>query len=421
MWPRSPILPTTTSCAEQHCVAHSATAWLGPRRSRDGSASAGSLRRRWRGRARSRGATPEIRCPADGTLVAEVDEAGPEDTERAIAAAHDAFHDGPWPATSARERGDLLLRVADLLERDADAVARAESLDTGKRLVESAVRRRRRGRRCSATTAGSPPRTPAGSSTPATPTWSAAIVHEPIGVCGADHAVELPAAPGLLEGRALPGRRQHLRAQAQRADPAHRDPPDAAARGGRAARRASANLVLGAGPRGRGPAGRPTRGSTWSPSPAACETGRRLMAAAAAHREEGRPRARRQEPQHRLRRRRPRRGPRLRAHRRLPALRPGLLGRRAAARRGVASTTSFVDELVERAEPIRLGGPFDDKAETGPLISAAHRDKVEAYVAAGIAEGAVLRCGGGRPTTPHSPTASTTCRPSSTAARARCR
>ena len=41
------------------------------------------------------GARREIRCPADGTLVAEVDEAGPEDTEAAISAAHRAFHDGP--------------------------------------------------------------------------------------------------------------------------------------------------------------------------------------------------------------------------------------------------------------------------------------------------------------------------------------
>ncbi len=60
----------------------------------------------------------------------------------------------------------------------------------------------------------------------------------------------------------------------------------------------------------------------------------------------------------------------------------------------------FVDELVQRAEQIRLGGPLDDKAETGPLISAAHRDKVEAYVARGIAEGATLRCGGARPDDP---------------------
>jgi betaine-aldehyde dehydrogenase len=60
----------------------------------------------------------------------------------------------------------------------------------------------------------------------------------------------------------------------------------------------------------------------------------------------------------------------------------------------------FVDAIVERAGQIRLGGPFDDKAETGPLTSAAHLDKVERYVAAGLAEGAVLRCGGGRPDDP---------------------
>ena len=60
----------------------------------------------------------------------------------------------------------------------------------------------------------------------------------------------------------------------------------------------------------------------------------------------------------------------------------------------------FVDDLVERAQRIRLGGPFDEKAETGPLTSAAHRDKVEAYVAAGLAEGAELRCGGKRPDDP---------------------
>jgi betaine-aldehyde dehydrogenase len=44
-----------------------------------------------------------------------------------------------------------------------------------------------------------------------------------------------------------------------------------------------------------------------------------------------------------------------------------------------------------------MGGPFDEHARTGPLISSAHRDKVERYVAAGLAEGAVLRCGGRRP------------------------
>jgi betaine-aldehyde dehydrogenase len=60
----------------------------------------------------------------------------------------------------------------------------------------------------------------------------------------------------------------------------------------------------------------------------------------------------------------------------------------------------FVDALVERAQSIRLGGPRDAKAETGPLISAAHRDKVAAYVARGVEEGAVLRCGGHAPDDP---------------------
>lgn len=59
-----------------------------------------------------------------------------------------------------------------------------------------------------------------------------------------------------------------------------------------------------------------------------------------------------------------------------------------------------MDEVVRRARNIRLGGPFDPEARTGPLISAGHRDKVAAYVAAGLAEGAVLRCGGDRPDDP---------------------
>ena len=171
----------------------------------------------------SAGARREIHCPADGTLVAEVDEASAADTDLAIAAAYRAFHEGTWPATSARERGDLLLRVADLLERDSEAVALAESRDTGKRLVESrydvadvASVFRYYGR-VAAEDAGRVVDT-------GNADVVSRIVHEPIGVCGADRAVELPAAAGLVEGRTVPGRREHLRAQAQRAHAAHLHP-----------------------------------------------------------------------------------------------------------------------------------------------------------------------------------------------------
>ncbi len=85
----------------------------------------------------SAGGRRDIHCPADGRHVASVSEATRADTEDAIRAARRAFDEGPWPRTPERERGAVLLRVADLLEERAGAVARAESLDTGKRLVES--------------------------------------------------------------------------------------------------------------------------------------------------------------------------------------------------------------------------------------------------------------------------------------------
>ncbi len=60
----------------------------------------------------------------------------------------------------------------------------------------------------------------------------------------------------------------------------------------------------------------------------------------------------------------------------------------------------FVAEIGRRAELIRLGPGLDDATETGALISAAHRAKVEAFVAGAIAEGARLVAGGRRPDEP---------------------
>jgi betaine-aldehyde dehydrogenase len=57
----------------------------------------------------------------------------------------------------------------------------------------------------------------------------------------------------------------------------------------------------------------------------------------------------------------------------------------------------FVARLVERAQKIVVGNGFDRATEMGPMISAQHLAKVEGYIAAGIAEGATLACGGTRP------------------------
>jgi betaine-aldehyde dehydrogenase len=60
----------------------------------------------------------------------------------------------------------------------------------------------------------------------------------------------------------------------------------------------------------------------------------------------------------------------------------------------------LVDAVVERAKHIRLGDAFDPATEMGPLISEAHRAKVERYVEIGKGEGAKLVLGGARPDVP---------------------
>lgn len=77
------------------------------------------------------GATAEVRCPADGKLIAEVSVAGAEDIDAAVRAAHEAF-DGSWRATPGRVRGIMLNRLADLIERDATILARLEALEIGR-------------------------------------------------------------------------------------------------------------------------------------------------------------------------------------------------------------------------------------------------------------------------------------------------
>ncbi|MDV8020878.1 aldehyde dehydrogenase family protein [Rhodococcus sp. IEGM 1330] len=85
------------------------------------------------------GGTRDIVNPADGSTVAVVDEATPDDALRAVASARTAFDDGPWRSVTVGERSDLLNRIADLLQRDKAELARIETLDTGKTFGESEI------------------------------------------------------------------------------------------------------------------------------------------------------------------------------------------------------------------------------------------------------------------------------------------
>lgn len=55
----------------------------------------------------------------------------------------------------------------------------------------------------------------------------------------------------------------------------------------------------------------------------------------------------------------------------------------------------FVKRLVKRANAITIGNPLDNP-DMGPLVSESHMNKVLGYIQKGIAEGAVLACGGER-------------------------
>src|SRR6267378_6695712 len=70
--------------------------------------------------------------PATGKPYSQVADSDGRDVELAVAAAEKAFVD--WSRKPAAERSQILLRVADLIERDLERLARAESIDTGKPL-----------------------------------------------------------------------------------------------------------------------------------------------------------------------------------------------------------------------------------------------------------------------------------------------
>ena len=71
----------------------------------------------------------QVLNPHDNSVLAEVSEARQADVDRAVEAARRAFP--AWKRMSAAERGRLLLKLADVIEADAEYLAKLETLDTG--------------------------------------------------------------------------------------------------------------------------------------------------------------------------------------------------------------------------------------------------------------------------------------------------
>ncbi|WP_420099121.1 aldehyde dehydrogenase family protein [Corynebacterium sp.] len=338
----------------------------------------------------SDGGTRTVTCPADGSVVAEVSEATAADTEKAIAAARRAFDAGEWSATSAAYRGDLLLKVADAMADRKDEFARAEALDTGKRMVEAEgdmddimncfrffgkIADQHPGRIVDA----------------GDNSVISRVVYEPVGVCGMITPWNFPLlqaswkiAPALAAGNTFVLK------------PAELTPHtailiiDVLDKLGVPA--GVANLVLGAGAEAGAPLSSHPDVDMVSFT-GGLVTGRRIAEAAA-------PSIKKVA---------------LELGGKNPnvvfadadfdaavdnALNAGFLDSGLVCSAGTRLIVEesikerFVDELVRRAEGIVMGGPFDEAAETGPLISTEHRDKVTDYVRRGVEAGATLRCGG---------------------------
>jgi betaine-aldehyde dehydrogenase len=367
--------------------------------------------------ASSSGACSAIVNPSDGSVVTEVDVADDADVQRAIAAARRAFDTTDWPWRPAAERAAILLQTADLLERDRAEIARLETLNTGKALRESeydvhdvvAVFRyyagladKEAGRLVATTDANALSR----------------IVYEPLGVCGLIAPWNYPllqiswkVAPAIAAGDTMVAKPSQLtplttihlvRLLEQAGVP-----------------KGVVNLVLGPGNR---------VGQALADSPdvdlvsftGSLAGGQSIMRGAAVNVK--------------------------RVALELGGKSPNIVFADADFETAVDNALTaaflhsgqvcsagcrlivedsihdrFVDELARRAERIRLGPGLDGATETGALISADHRAKVERYIELGQAEGARLVTGGTRPTEPElrdgfylRPTIFADCRPDMT-------
>ncbi len=83
------------------------------------------------------GNTFETIHPATGEVIAQVAEGDEADVNKAVTAARKAFDEGPWRQMDARERGEIMHRLADLIEAEMEELAALETLDNGKPISDS--------------------------------------------------------------------------------------------------------------------------------------------------------------------------------------------------------------------------------------------------------------------------------------------
>ncbi len=340
--------------------------------------------------------------PATGREIASIADAGPDDVARAVAAARDAADHGPWPRMSAEARGAILNRLADGIERRAKLLGVLEARDVGKPVSECInhdVSRAARNLRFFAAAAQS---------------WTQEASFSDAKFLGADlHLLNVTARPPLGAGAIVIPWNSPLMLGTWNLGPclaagntcvlkpSELAPLTSIALGEIAIEAGLPpgvlNIVTGLGETGSALVSHP--GIDAVAFTGGVATGRKVMASAADSLK--------------------------RVMLELGGKSPNLVFadadlKQAAA--GVARSifrsqgqscvagsrllvedrvaSDFIGLLLDEVDRLRIGDPLDDRTEYGPLISAAHRERVHGFVAEAKAEGAEILCGGKRPDTP---------------------
>lgn len=345
-------------------------------------------------RASSDGGVREIRSPHDNSLVVTVSEGTAKDALDAIDAARRSFDSGVYATWSLKDRCELVKKVGDLIERDAEILARLETGDTAKRLIES--------RYDMADIAATfhhfakigmeihDRSVDVGNSE-----VNSIITHEPVGVCALIGPWNYPllqiswkVAPALVAGCSFivkpseitPSTAIYLMKLLEEAG----------------VPKGVANLVLGAGATAGAPLTEDPRVDFVSFT-GGLVTGKRIMATAAQTVKK--------------------------VALELGGKNPNIIfansdvdaaidnavtaaflhsGQVCSAGTRLIVEKSIHDKVVaaiaKRASEIHLGGPDDEATETGPLISEAHLKKIEEYMAHAVKDGAKVLVGGKRAT-----------------------
>jgi betaine-aldehyde dehydrogenase len=83
------------------------------------------------------GKTFPVYDPSTEEVIAHVAAASAADVDHAVKSARAAFDSGPWPSTTAQDRGRLLYKLAEKLRQNAGALAEIEARNSGKPIVEA--------------------------------------------------------------------------------------------------------------------------------------------------------------------------------------------------------------------------------------------------------------------------------------------